>query len=88
MQQTCKLCERDGKIVQLSGETPEQLRESIGKHMEDVHHIAVQRAGETWERAAQRFIDSHPDAWPIVPCPCVACGVAKRLTLALQARNN
>lgn len=68
----CKICIttkglRGSEIGALPGNEEEFI-----DHMEKVHHMPVEREGETHESCILRFIKKHPEA---LTCPeCIAVG--------------
>jgi len=84
----CKICAALNGITSVGTHQLELTEEQLYKHIEDVHHIAVQRDGETKEEAAQRFVAAHPNAWPNKNCSCPACQTTRRTQLALNSMQN
>lgn len=84
----CRMCERavahGRSAVTFSAATLEQLYQ----HLEDAHHMAVARAGETEVQAAARFHAGHPEAYPRGGCDCEACSVCRAMERAVNATNN
>jgi len=39
-----------------------QTEEELADHMEKVHHMPVQRDGETHEESIKRFLEKYPEA--------------------------
>lgn len=68
----CKICIarkglRGGEIGDLF-----QSEEELFDHMEKVHHMLVQREGETHEECIRRFVNKYPEA---KTCPeCIVVG--------------
>jgi len=66
----CKIC-----IAQKGIKGSDKLLqndEELYDHMEKVHHMPVQREGETHEDCIKRFIEKYPEA---KTCPeCIAVG--------------
>ena len=68
----CKICIaakglRGSEINSLS-----QTEEELFDHMEKVHHMPVQRDGETHEECIKRFLEKYPEART---CPeCISAG--------------
>ena len=68
----CKICIMQkglrGSEISLLPQTEEELAD----HMEKVHHMPVQRDGETHEESIKRFFEKYPEART---CPeCIAAG--------------
>lgn len=68
----CKICIaqrglRGSEIASLP-----QNEEELIEHMENVHHMPVQRKEETYEQCIARFLEKYPE---VRTCPeCIAAG--------------
>lgn len=72
MAYACKICiAQKGLRGSELGDSP-QTEEELFDHMEKVHHMPVQRKGETPEGCIKRFLEKYPEART---CPeCIAVG--------------
>ena len=68
----CKICiAQRGLRGSEIGNLP-QNEEELFDHMEQVHHMPVQRDGESHEECIKRFLEKYPEART---CPeCIAAG--------------
>jgi len=68
----CKICiAQKGLRGSEIGSLP-QNEEELADHMEKVHHMPVQRDGESHEECISRFLEKYPEA---KTCPeCIATG--------------
>jgi hypothetical protein len=84
----CKICTLlDGLMLGKPG-TDLGTMDGLFQHLEDVHHIPVQRDGETPEETWRRFKANHPTAWPNADCQCYSCRARSRTALIGNAGNN
>jgi len=68
----CKICiMKKGLLGTEIGSLP-KTEDELMDHMEEVHHMPVQREGESHEQCIKRFIERYPEA---KTCPeCIASG--------------
>lgn len=68
----CKICIMEKGVRGSDIKDLPQNEEELADHMEKVHHMPVQREGETHEQCIKRFIEKYPEA---KTCPkCIAAG--------------
>ena len=68
----CKICIATKGLRGSEIDGLPQNEEELMEHMEKVHHMPVQREGETQEQAIKRFLNKYPEARN---CPeCIAAG--------------
>lgn len=64
----CKICiAQKGLGGSEIGSLP-KTEEELMDHMEKVHHMPVQREGETHEQCIKRFLEKHPEAKTCLEC--------------------
>lgn len=68
----CKLCIMDKGLRGSEIDSLPQTEEELFDHFEKVHHMPVEREGETAEQSIARFLEEYPEART---CPeCIATG--------------
>ena len=68
----CKICIMEKGLRGSEINSLPQNEEELADHMEKVHHMPVQRHGETHDECIKRFLEKYPEA---KNCPeCVAAG--------------
>lgn len=68
----CKICIAQKGLRGSEIDSLPQTEEELADHMERVHHMPVQREGETPGQCIKRFIEKYPEART---CPeCIAVG--------------
>lgn len=68
----CKICIMGKGLRGSEIKDLPQTEEELFYHMERVHHMPVQREGETHEQCIKRFIEKYPE---VKTCPeCIAAG--------------
>lgn len=68
----CKICIMERGLLGSEIADLPKTGEELMDHLEKVHHMPVQREGETYEQCIRRFIERHPEA---KTCPeCIAAG--------------
>ena len=72
MPTVCKICIMTRGLRGSEIDSLPQDEEELFDHLEKVHHMPVQREGETREQCYERFLEKYPEA---KTCPeCIAAG--------------
>ena len=58
----CKICIATKGLRSSEISSLPQNEEELFEHIESVHHMPVQREGETHEECIKRFIEKYPEA--------------------------
>lgn len=68
----CKICIMKKGLAGCDVDKLPKTEEELMDHIEKVHHMPVQRPGETHEECIKRFIEKYPEARS---CPeCITAG--------------
>lgn len=68
----CKICIMQRGLRGSEIDSLPKTEEELEDHLEKVHHMPVQREGETHEQCIERFLEKYPEA---KTCPeCIAAG--------------
>ena len=69
----CKICIAQRGLHGSEIDSLPQNEKELAGHIEKVHHMPVQRYGESREECIKRFLEKYPEA---KTCPeCIAAGV-------------
>lgn len=64
----CKICIMQKGLKGCEIGSLSETQEELNDHMEKVHHMPVQREGETHEGCIKRFIEKYPEAKTCQEC--------------------